>query len=483
MRTCCISILVILSVLTGTSNNVEIEWPNMPVLYITTVDGITPTCTIVNAPVGCIGTSITDNSYIPGRMVMVLNGDTLYDSKEYVDNVSGMKIKIRGNSTGAMLAQHPYKLKLTKKYDLLRRGDNDFKHKKWLLLSMYTWNKTFSNEESNVLNIAGMLVSKILKKEWTPEYEFVNMVLNGEYQGMYYLMESVDKGPKRIDISDDGFLIEHDTFWWNEDIYFKTNHQSYETGYTYKYPDSDDINDSIQNMVQSYMNNVEECLYSQGNIADYIDLESFAKWILIHDIIGTDDSAGCNRFLCRHDMNPDTKLQMGPVWDYDSMFRSNELSALHYSQQWFYYPLLFERDDFKQVYLNLWEQVKPTLISEFQEGISKANNLYSESFDKSMKIHQTKYPNEGHQSFASQMDEIMEKMEKRVEIVDSIITKTIILSSINKISEKASLTGITDYKGNSFNISNSKQLPQGVYLFKYSDGHIRKVVINSVNNY
>ena len=89
---------------------------DMPLIDITTDGGVEPTCRVVSAPEGCIGTSIADNDYVTGRMVMTINGDTLYDSGEYEKSVSGMRIKIRGISTGAYLNQRPYKIKLLKKH-------------------------------------------------------------------------------------------------------------------------------------------------------------------------------------------------------------------------------------------------------------------------------------------------------------------------------------------------------------------------------
>ena len=41
---------------------------SIPVLNIETVNGEMPAATIVYAPEGCIGISITDNNYVPGRM-------------------------------------------------------------------------------------------------------------------------------------------------------------------------------------------------------------------------------------------------------------------------------------------------------------------------------------------------------------------------------------------------------------------------------
>ena len=239
----------------GVSTDAEMERAceliDMPLLCINTIDGEMPTCQVVTAPAGCIGTSITDNNYVAGRMVMTLCGDTLYDSGEYEQSVSGMRIKIRGNSTGAYLNQHPYKIKLSKKSDLLRRGD-EYKHKEWLLLSMYTWNVKMTREYSNLLNIAGTVAAKAVGVEWTPSYEFVNVMLNGKYQGMYYLMESVARDECRINVSNEGFIIEHDPFFWNEDgHFFKTNHQTAAYGYTYKYPDKDDVTDDVQTAIDA----------------------------------------------------------------------------------------------------------------------------------------------------------------------------------------------------------------------------------------
>ena len=398
------------------------KWPDIPLLEITTVDNIMPTATIIHAPEGCVGTSITDNDYVPGRMIMTLNGEILYDSKEYEKNVSGMRIKRRGNSTGAYLDQHPYKIKLTKKEDLLRRNEKAFKHKEWLLLSMYTWNVKMSNQESNVLNIGGLLVSKALNKEWTPAFEFVNVVLNGEYQGMYYLMESVDKGEKRVNISETGFLIEHDPFWWNENVYFKTNHQNNITAFSYKYPDDDEVTEDTQNVIKDYMNSFEDALYNNTNdINQYIDIVSFAKWILIHDILGTDDALGCNRFICKYNINDDSKLQMGPLWDYDSMFRSDDLSSIH-SWDLFYYPSLFTRQDFKKIYINLWMEVKDHIKDYLHQEFQSAKDKYGEVFDESMKLHQTKYPNEGKQSFNDQIDEVEEKLAQRIIFIDNYVS-------------------------------------------------------------
>lgn len=214
--------ICIISIFTFTNakSNVTGKWPNIPLLTVTTENGDFPTCDIVYPPEGCVGTGITANEYVAGRLVMTLGTDTLYDSGDYVKDESGVRMKIRGNSTGASEGQKPYKLKLSKKFDMLFRGDEDYKEKDWNMLKISTWNPGFANSESNILNVLGFALSKYVGMEWTPGYTFVNLVMNGKYMGMYYLTDAIERGDKRVDIKKSGYLIENDAYWWNEDLYF-----------------------------------------------------------------------------------------------------------------------------------------------------------------------------------------------------------------------------------------------------------------------
>ena len=90
----------------------------LPVLYIQTVDSEEPTCDYVSAPAGCMGKTIANATKVPGRMIIYQWLDemdsVLYDSGDYEKDVSGMTIKIRGN-TSAYYEKKPYKIKLQKK--------------------------------------------------------------------------------------------------------------------------------------------------------------------------------------------------------------------------------------------------------------------------------------------------------------------------------------------------------------------------------
>lgn len=94
------------------------------------------------------------------------------------------------------------------------------------------------------------------------------------------------------------------------------------------------------------MNAAEAAIFSHQDISEYIDLTSFARWILAHDILVTLDAAGSNMYLYKENLLEDdsccSKLKMSTLWDFDSSFRidPNQWSNEHMLSL-FYYPELF----------------------------------------------------------------------------------------------------------------------------------------------
>lgn len=61
-----------------------------------------------------------------------------------------------------------------------------------------------------------------MSMQWTPAYEYVNVMINGKYQGLYMLLESVERDDDcRINVSKNGYIFEYDMYWWKEDYYVK----------------------------------------------------------------------------------------------------------------------------------------------------------------------------------------------------------------------------------------------------------------------
>lgn len=304
----------------------------LPLVSITTVDEEEPTCDYVSAPEGSLGMSITNATKVPGRVMVILRGDTVFDSGEYEKDVSGMTIKIRGNSS-AYSEKQPFKIKLQQKGDMLRRSNPRYEDKNWVLIyeASYTLN-----------NLLARLVCKMTRMEWVPEGEYVNVIFNGHFRGLYFLSESVDRNPKcRIDVDKQtGYIIELDPYWWNEDVSFETQltQGSPYTRYTFKYPDEDNVTEEQIAYISEEMTATERSIMD-STYADHIDVESFVTWILTHEILGTWDAQGSNTFLSKYDNTTESKMKLGPPWDFDTILQTEgEWSNMHDSMllPWFW---------------------------------------------------------------------------------------------------------------------------------------------------
>lgn len=456
------------------------EWPDIPLLTIETVDGVMPTATKVYPPEGCVGEGIL-SEHVPGRLVMTLKGKTLYDSGDYVKGESGVRIKIRGNSTGANLALHPYKLKLSKKADLLQLG-NEHKSKDFALLSMYTWNKMMKNEECNILLNTGLALCRSLGFPWTPNTRPVNVVINGKYQGLYHLIETVERADTRIKTDKSGFVIENDAYWWKEgETYFRTEHQKNNTcmGYTFKYPDEDDMTEEQLADIKNYMEKVETAVNSNTGASDLIDYNSFAHWILAQDILGSYDAAGSNMFLYKENgTTEDSKLKMATLWDFDSSFCTNaDWSRQHYSYL-FFYQSLFQDKNFVHTYLDLYKEKIAAVYPYVENSLNEFKSNYGEAFEKSMELHRAVYANECMNTLDEQIDEVLAHLNERLvklqtltaELDLSTAIDTCVDNSGNRVVSRTNTFGV-DFTGVDVN-----KLPVGIYIEKRADGTIRKVL-------
>ncbi|MBR1403956.1 MAG: CotH kinase family protein, partial [Treponema sp.] len=370
------------------SDVVSVACTGLPVVQIDTVDGEEPTCDYVSCPPGENGAGITNATKVPSRMKIFKFGENsaIYDSGEYVKKESGLTVKIRGN-TSAYSAKKPYKLKLQKKADLLEnllgRTEKKYKDKEWLLLKDGTSLNTF----------VGMTVADIAGTPWTPEFAYVNVVINGSYRGVYMLIEAISQSEGRIDVADDGYIIERDAYWWNEDVYFATGLNQ---KYTFKYPDDEDITQEQIDFIQDYMNALESHV-KDGTYEDYIDTESFARWQLIHDILGTWDSEGSNIYMSKYDSTTEenpyedgtwSKITMSTPWDFDSNYRMVDRWANVHNGAQIYANRLFtsENTAFLDSYKAQWTALSASLWSELSSKLEELKSELGEDINFSRRL-------------------------------------------------------------------------------------------------
>ena len=218
-------------------------------------------------------------------------------------------VKGRGNSTWKA-AKKPYAIKLDKKAEVLGMP----KHKRWVLLANY-------NDRTDLRTEISMDLGRRTGLDYTPRTKFVELVMNGTYQGLYQITEQLKIDENRVDVGDDGFLLEIDGRAGEDpdDVYFRDSRLS--RNIVIKDPDVAYGSDDFE-YVKGYVASVSSALYALGNdnssqaYLDLIDVPSFVDWYLVNEI--TRNADACTLFSsCYMNLKRGEKLKMGPLWDFD----------------------------------------------------------------------------------------------------------------------------------------------------------------------
>lgn len=362
---------------TVTSSIAAVAYTELPLVEITTVDGMKPT---------------SAKEKHEGRLqIYYPNGDK-YDSGESND----FSIKVRGNAT-AGYPKAPYKLKLPKKKNLIDINSEENKDKNWVLLASYC-------DKTLLRNKIGFYTAELFneidgnEKLYVPHSIFVDVILNGEYIGNYTLVDSVKEGTERCSVnekdSDDngiGFVAEYDPGYYDrEPKWFKTSLKEYP--YTFKFPDTDEADfDTYMQRFESYMNEFETALYNNDSDdwQDYIDLESFARWFLIHNILANIDT---NYFFTKKS-SENSKLVMEPVWDFEWSigigwyYGERPRPANYWCVNGWYFSELLQKDEFKSELKNLF-----LYTGDFAKKITSKMDEFSEEIAVSQKVNFIRWP-------------------------------------------------------------------------------------------
>ena len=220
---------------------------------------------------------------------------------------SDISIKGRGNHTWDVEAKKPYKIKFSNKISLLGEPAD----KTWLLLANH-YDKTM------LRNKLVFSMGSMSNLEYTPRSHFVELMLNGRYEGTYQLTENLKIAENRSH----GILLEVDRYATREDDarYFTTDYLDFPVNI--KDPDVE-YGDETYNAVKEFFLKAEDALFSD-NFRDlnegwqkYIDIDTVVDWYIITELA---KDAECIYMLCHMTWEPGGKLKMGPLWDYDMSF-------------------------------------------------------------------------------------------------------------------------------------------------------------------
>lgn len=252
------------------------------------------------------GVDITSKDYYLESLMSFVNTD---GSETFADSTN---LKGRGNSTWGC-PKKPYAIKFDKKKSLLNLPED----KSWVLLANYYDATLLRND------LAYYIGEEMCNFGWTPHLQQVDLMLNGQYKGIYQLGEKVKISKKRVNVGDDGFLLEIDARAPNEEDarYFTISH--IERPVNIKDPDVE-YDDESYNYVKAFVTSADSALFAEGFLDSengyrkYVDMDSFVEWYLVNEISKNNDAVFYSS--CYMNLKKGEKLKMGPLWDFDLAF-------------------------------------------------------------------------------------------------------------------------------------------------------------------
>ncbi|MCR5519774.1 MAG: CotH kinase family protein [Bacteroidales bacterium] len=223
-----------------------------------------------------------------------------------LDNFGPVSCSVRGRgNTTWTWPKKPYLIKLDSKASIFGFPA----HKRWVLLANFM-------DRTLMRNLVSMKVASMTSLAWTPSCRSVELMLNDKHMGTYLLIEQVRVDNDRVDISENGFMLELD-FHYDNPIQWK----DHGIPFSVKYPDSDEIKPAQVQEIKDYIAAVSNIIYGADfkdpdrGYAKFLDMDSFIDYWIVFEVMGNHELGNPGSVYMYKDVG--TKLFAGPCWDFD----------------------------------------------------------------------------------------------------------------------------------------------------------------------
>jgi hypothetical protein len=296
---------------------------NLPIVIITTDNGA----------------EIFDEPKILGTMKIIQrpNGARNFvsdvDTEEFLNYSGTIGIETRGSSSQT-LPKKPYGI------DTLE--DDGIENNSVELLGMAKENdwilNSFAFDDSMMRDYISYEMTRKMG-QYAANLRYCEVVLNGEYIGLYALSEKIKRDGDRVDIAklkDDenafpevtgGYLMQTDRPSDEDPNAWESNG----AGYIHEKPNSDDITAVQSSYIESVFRGLDENASNSEITNGYpslIDVPSFVDYMLIAEIASNVDAYALSTYYHK---DRGGKLRAGPVWDYNLTY-GNDLFQWGYDR-------------------------------------------------------------------------------------------------------------------------------------------------------
>jgi hypothetical protein len=292
---------------------------NLPIIVIETVNRET----------------IPDEPKILGTMKIIErpNGERNFicdvDNEDFLNYSGTIGIEVRGSSSQT-LDKKPYGIDTLEDDGTEDKGEKLLgmpKEDDWVLNS-------FAFDDSMMRDYVSYEMARKMG-QYAVNLKYCEVVLNGEYIGLYALSEKIKRDGDRVNIaklSDDdntfpditgGYLIQTDRpddedpeAWYNNGA-----------GYIHEKPNFDDITTEQSNYIENIFRDLDRTATNSSvpeGFPAVIDVPSFVDYMLMAEIASNVDAYALSTYYHK---DRGGKLRAGPIWDYNLTFGNDLFNA------------------------------------------------------------------------------------------------------------------------------------------------------------
>jgi hypothetical protein len=242
-------------------------------------------------------------------------------------------IERRGQSSLRLFPKQSYAIELRdargedRKAPLLGMPDDG----DWILYGPY-------NDKTLMRNVVAYATAR-----WTGRYaartRFVELRLNGAYQGVYVLAEKLELGDDRVD----GEALLELTFPFQA----QTKAPSFRTPVVrrpivWEDPERGDLSRKRARAIAGRVNAAERALYGRGGWRRHIDEAAAVDFALINELFKNQDAFHASTYMTLRD----GRIHLGPVWDFDISMGNSDYGPSRRLAGW----MLEQRDWAERLY-------------------------------------------------------------------------------------------------------------------------------------
>ncbi len=201
-------------------------------------------------------------------------------------------------------------------------GEND-----WILYPPYS-------DKSLMRNVLAYQLSRDIGR-YAPRTVFCELWLNGDYRGVYVLIEKIKRDDNRIDIATlrpediegdqltGGYVIKVDRSAGENNEGWESPYQISPTSdrwvpWLYHDPGPDELTVEQKQYIKDYILEFETAMWeapSYAIVQHYLDIDSFIDYYLINELSKNIDTWTFSTFFYKDRDSKGGKLTFGPVWD------------------------------------------------------------------------------------------------------------------------------------------------------------------------